>query len=110
MVETQLCIKDLRSENKDKDLRLEDKDFWSKDLKSIGRGQELINWSSRTRTFLEDLSTVEIQVWAPFWAARTNAHASLATGTNPCFFTGFCRRLKTALYKQAYDGHTAPSR
>ena len=24
-------------------------------------------------------------------------------------FTGFCSRLKTELYKQAYDGHTAPS-
>ena len=25
-------------------------------------------------------------------------------------FTGFCSRLKTELYKQAYDGYTAPSR
>ena len=24
-------------------------------------------------------------------------------------FTGFCSRLKTELYKQAYDGHTALS-
>jgi len=25
------------------------------------------------------------------------------------WFTGLCSRLKTELYKQAYDGHTAPS-